>query len=257
MPALSPPERPSDTAFDTAQFESSFPAGIEHDYWTIARNGFVADAIRAARAAGAWSGGLIMEVGCGSGLVAKAMHDEGFPVRGVDLGTPTPIPGAAELITLGCEAKDLPDAERGEVELVLLPDVIEHLPDPPAFMAGLTQDFPNLQGIVVTVPARPELYSDYDRYYGHFRRYTPDMLRGHFDGAGFDMVACDYAFRGLYIAARLMQMANLPRQTTRKAPSFKALHKALAAGFRIEHALASPFPGLKGLSLIGIAKRRR
>ncbi len=257
MSALPSPDSSSDTAFDAAQFESSFPAGIEHDYWTIARNGFVADTIRAARAAGAWNGGLIMEVGCGSGLVTKAMHDEGFPVRGVDLGTPKPIPGAEALITLGCEAKNLPEAERLGVELVLLPDVIEHLPDPPAFMAGLAQDFPNLQGIVITVPARPELYSDYDRYYGHFRRYTPELVREHFDGAGFDTVSCHYAFRGLYVAARLLQMAKLPRQTTRKPPSIKVLHKALAAGFRLENALASPFPGLKGLSLIGLAKARR
>jgi hypothetical protein len=245
-----------ETAFDSAQFESSFPAGIEHDYWTIARNGFIADAIREARRQGAWGGGLIMEVGCGSGLVTKAMCDEGFPVRGVDLGAPSPIPGAEALLTLGVEARELPRDEREAVELALLPDVIEHLPDPPAFMESLTTDFPNLQGIIVTVPARPELYSDYDRYYGHFRRYTPEMVADHFDRAGFDCLSWSYAFRGLYLAARLMKLASLPRQTTRHAPRHKALHRALAAAFRAESLLAAPFPGMRGLSLIGIGKRR-
>jgi Methyltransferase domain len=246
----------AETAFDSAQFESSFPAGIEDDFWTIARNGFIADAIALAGAKGAWSGGPIMEVGCGSGLVTKAMHDAGFPVRGVDLGAPRPIPGAEGLLTLGVEAKDLPAAERAAVELVLLPDVIEHLPDPPAFMAELARVFPQLQGVIVTVPARPELYSDYDRYYGHFRRYTPELVAQHFDEAGFDCLERSYAFRGLYVAARLMQLANRPRKTTRRAPKWAAVHRAVAAGFRLESTLAAPFPGLRGLSLIGIGKRR-
>ncbi len=256
MTAIKAPDPGSDTAFNAAQFESSFPAGIEHDYWTIARNGFIADAIRHAGRTGVWGGGLIMEVGCGSGLVTKALHDEGFPVRGVDLGKPTPIPGAEGLLTLGVETARLPAAERRAVDLVLLPDVIEHLPHPAVFLAGLGADFPNLRGIVATVPARPELYSDYDRYYGHFRRYTPELLAAHFDEAGFDCQRWSYAFRGLYAAARLLQLANVPRKTTRKAPRLKVLHRALAAAFRAEDALAAPFPGLRGLSLIGIGRRR-
>jgi SAM-dependent methyltransferase len=246
----------AETAFDNAQFDSSFPPGIEQDYWTVARNGFIADAIARARAEGAWGGGLIMEVGCGSGLVTKAMHDLGLSVRGVDLGNPTPIPGAAGLLTLGTDAKDLPEAERLAVDLVLLPDVIEHLPDPAGFMGALPEAFPNLRGVIVTVPARPELYSDYDRYYGHFRRYTPELVGEHFHSAGFDCIEWSYAFRGLYMAARLMQLANLPRQTQRKAPRLPVLHKALAAAFRMESALAAPFPSMRGLSLIGIGKRR-
>jgi predicted TPR repeat methyltransferase len=256
MSALKAAEPAVETAFDSAQFDSSFPAGIEHDYWTVARNGFIADAIRHARTEGAWGGGLIMEVGCGSGLVTKALHDLGLSVRGVDLGQPTPIPGADGLLTLGAEAKDLPEAERSAVDLVLLPDVIEHLPDPAGFMAALPEAFPNLKGAIVTVPARPELYSDYDRYYGHFRRYTPELVAEHFDSAGFDCIEWSYAFRGLYAAARLMQLANLPRQTQRKAPRLPLLHKALAAAFRMENALAAPFPTIRGLSLIGIGKRR-
>lgn len=256
MSALKAADSSAETAFNSAQFDSSFPAGIENDYWTVARNGFIADAIRLARAEGAWNGGLIMEVGCGSGLVTKALHDMDLPVRGVDLGDPTPIPGAEGLLTLGTDARDLPEAERAAVDLVLLPDVIEHLPDPAGFMGALPDSFPNLRGVIVTVPARPELYSDYDRYYGHFRRYTPDLVAEHFDAAGFDCLNWSYAFRGLYLAARLMQLANLPRQTQRKAPRLPVLHKALAAAFRMENALAAPFPSLRGLSLIGIGKRR-
>jgi hypothetical protein len=256
MAALSSPDPFADTAFDSAQFESSFPAGIEHDYWTVARNAFIAEAIREAERRGTWNGGLIMEVGCGSGLVAKAMHDAGFPVRGVDLGTPTPIPGAEGLLTLGTAAEDLPAGEREAVEMVLLPDVIEHLPEPGRFMGDLPKAFPALKSVIVTVPARPELYSDYDRYYGHFRRYTPELLAEHFAEAGFDCMKWSYAFRGLYLAARLMQLANRPRQTTRQAPKWAALHRVIAAGFQAESALAAPFPGLRGLSLIGIGQRR-
>jgi hypothetical protein len=257
MTSAASSRRPTpETAFDSAQFESSFPPGIENDYWTIARNAFIADAIRLARAEGAWAGGPIMEVGCGSGLVTKALHDLGFPVRGVDLGKPEPIPGAETLLSLGIEAADLPLRQREAVELVLLPDVIEHLPEPAVFMAGLTQIFPRLMGLIVTVPARPELYSDYDRYYGHFRRYTPELVAAHFDAAGFATLSWSYAFRGLYLAARLMQTAGIRRQTTRQAPRFPLAHKALALAFRAEHRLVAPFPSARGLSLIGIARRR-
>jgi hypothetical protein len=40
---------------------------------------------------------------------------------------------------------------------------------------------------VVSVPARPDLFSEFDRIQGHRRRYLPDSLRAAFAGSGLEV----------------------------------------------------------------------
>ena len=75
------------------------------------------------------------------------------------------------------DARQLEVAQRNEVRTILLLDVIEHLEDPVAFLAELRSHFPALRHLLLTVPARQELFSNYDEFNGHFRRYDPALLR--------------------------------------------------------------------------------
>ena len=38
--------------------------------------------------------------------------------------------------------------------------------------------------VIVSVPALPDLYTEFDRIQGHRRRYRPETLRAAFDGSG-------------------------------------------------------------------------
>ncbi len=87
--------------------------------------------------------GEILDVGCGAGLLAEALAQAGFPVLGLD-AAPAAV-AAAEAHAMG---KGLPLRYRtGRIETLIAEqvtfpvitalEVIEHVPDPAAFLAAL------------------------------------------------------------------------------------------------------------------------
>jgi len=87
--------------------------------------------------------GEILDIGCGAGLLAEALARAGFPVLGLD-AAPAAI-AAAEAHALG---QDLPlryrtgrietlRAEGATFPAITALEVIEHVPDPAPFLAGL------------------------------------------------------------------------------------------------------------------------
>ena len=69
---------------------------------------------------------------------------------------------------------DLAEAMRN-ARLVLLMDVLEHVPDDFAFLSGLLAASAPGTDFLVTVPANPSFWSAHDESNGHYRRY--DMNR--------------------------------------------------------------------------------
>jgi hypothetical protein len=83
---------------------------------------------------------------------------------------------------------DLNQPPPGERELyagLLLLDVIEHLDDDRGTISRLAPLARPEALLVVSVPALPELFSEFDAIQGHRRRYLPETLRAAFDGTGF------------------------------------------------------------------------
>ena len=59
--------------------------------------------------------------------------------------------------------------------------MIEHLDDDAAALASLGRLVRPGGTLIVSVPALPELFSEFDQVQGHRRRYQPDDLRAAFD----------------------------------------------------------------------------
>lgn len=64
-------------------------------------------------------------------------------------------------------------------------DVLEHLDDPRQLLRGVKPALARGATGVVTVPAFPYLFSDWDRALGHRRRYTWSALTGLLEGEGY------------------------------------------------------------------------
>src|SRR5262249_55558202 len=68
-------------------------------------------------------------------------------------------------------------------DVVIALDVIEHLDDDRAAITCLGKLTKPGGLTIVSVPALPELFSDFDRVQGHRRRYLPDTLRQAFQSS--------------------------------------------------------------------------
>jgi len=66
-------------------------------------------------------------------------------------------------------------------------DVLEHIKNDEACLINLFHILKKEGRLFLYVPARPELYSRFDKYIGHHRRYTLDELRSRVINAGFSI----------------------------------------------------------------------
>jgi len=236
----------ADTTFSTEQYESSYPDGGEKHWWPLTRNRIVRSVILDGKGAGS----AILEVGCGRGFVVESLRSAGLDCSGVEAAEVDPVAGAAAFVRSSVHADQLPEAERRRYDTILLLDVIEHLPDTVGFLRGLVDAFPALSRVIVTVPARPELWSNYDAYFGHFRRYTRPMLVDLANELGWTVRRMSYFFHLLYLPAWLMAHVKGSRATrlTPPGPAMRAVHQLISLGMIADHYL---LPGrLVGTSLI-------
>lgn len=86
------------------------------------------------------------------------------------------------------------DTDFGDASFVTLMDVLEHQEDDRAFMADLAAKMAPGSILLLTVPAMPSLWSNWDSMLGHYRRYTKAMLRETVAPLPFEVVEQSYLF---------------------------------------------------------------
>jgi glycosyltransferase involved in cell wall biosynthesis len=91
---------------------------------------------------------------------------------------------------LAVEHLDLMDAKgfeahAGKFDTIVCLNVLEHVPDPMIALRNLFTALEPGGRAVIYVPQGPGLYSSLDEVLGHRCRYTPEMLRGELESAGF------------------------------------------------------------------------
>lgn len=121
----------------------------------------------------------ILDVGCGTGLLAERLRRRGFRVVGLDrvVGEHRGAP------TIRADAVRLPIND-GSVDVCLFLDVLEHVDDRAALAEARRVLRPGGLAIL-SVPAAPSVWSHRDRVAGHLRRYSRRGLVRVLSGAGF------------------------------------------------------------------------
>lgn len=240
----------TDTAFVAEQITDVYPPGIEDHFWTLARNRVVLREIRAAEARMGKLGRLL-EIGCGRGVVLKYLRDQGVDCDGVE---PSPIAPSSEIapnVRYGIDCFQIPAEERAGYDGLLLLDVLEHIAEPIDFLRQIRSAYPNARVLILTVPARSELWSNYDDYFGHLRRYSLRTLAAELRGADFADSHARYFFHALYLAMFVIKLLRGERSTTAHAPARPGLHRFIANCFAAEEWLV---PGaVPGTSIIARA----
>ena len=234
------------TEFDHNQFDLAYPPGIEHHYWQLARHRIILDELKRLGPTP-----KVLEVGCGCGLVVKYLRDRGVECRGAELSQAPVVDGAGDFVTVGIPAQELPEAERLGFDTLMLLDVIEHLPDPAGFIGDLLGAFPNVRNLLLTVPARQELWSNYDEFYGHLARYDLGMIDALSRELGWRVGVNRYFFRLLYPPARMIKSRSV--QITAPGACSRWLHRLIAGLAVAEYHLLPG--GLPGTSIISRLSR--
>lgn len=203
----------------------------------------------------------LLEVGCGTGFVLAHLRERRPELRlvGSDLYgeglefARERLPGV-ELVQL--DARDLPF--RDEFDVVGAFDVIEHVDEDVDVLRELrvaTRD-----GVMITVPQHPRLWSAVDDAGRHKRRYTRRELVGKLRAAGLEPV------RVTSFVTLLLPLLALSRLRDRSAADYdpaKELRIPRAANFAFERALDLERLAIRagaslpaGGSLLAVARRR-
>ncbi|WP_165064775.1 class I SAM-dependent methyltransferase [Paludisphaera rhizosphaerae] len=132
----------------------------------------------------------VLDAGCGWGVTLESLETAGYEAIGLDVSPQ--ILGRLDTPGRRLVEADLtqawPETSAPETfDAVLALDVIEHLDDDRAAVATLSGLVKAGGLLVVSVPAQPSLFSEFDSVQGHRRRYLPEGLRSAFDASGLSI----------------------------------------------------------------------
>lgn len=191
----------------------------------------------------------VLEVGCGWGINLQALENAGYQAAGLDISRQVldVLDGPGRLL-IEADLNAEPPADVKPYDALFALDVIEHLDDDRCGvrrLAGLLRP----GGLaVVSVPARPDLFSDFDRIQGHRRRYVPETLREAFDGSGLDILKIFWW--GAWMVPVLRRM-RAPRKRGRGSASMDYAHYLRVPPWPIPHLMSLAFALEKRRALNG------
>lgn len=132
-----------------------------------------------------------LDVGTGEGEFLVRLFRKGYEGVSVDVSEEALKRARAQLDAAGAGSIKTEHASLYELTgawpLVLCFEVLEHLDDDESAMVQLTRLVESGGRLVVTVPARPELWGPSDDLTGHVRRYTREELAGKLTAAGLSV----------------------------------------------------------------------
>jgi hypothetical protein len=246
-------------------------AGLRRHPWEVARARFfrrvLADAGLLDRPR------AILDVGAGDGYLAGevlASMPAGSTVTCLDPNyTDADLASYAAAARPGITFVRQPPDRRFDILMML--DVIEHVPDDRSFLGGLVaQSLAPGGQVLVSVPAWQSLFSAHDTALKHFRRYSPAACRALLADQGLEAVRSGGLFhsllfpRALTVAReKLLTLLGRPPVPPDNLGAWRGgalvssvLENALALDNALTHALVRGGVGLPGLSVWALCRVR-
>jgi SAM-dependent methyltransferase len=241
---------------DTELYDRFFDTEDRH-WWFVGRRRLVTDLLTRTQARG-----RILDLGCGTGGVLAHLGEFGTAL-GLD-----PAPEAAHY----CRRRDLPMVIGSGMDLPFAPasfdavlalDVIEHLDDDREAVRRLGSLLEPGGVLVVSVPALPAMFSEFDAVQGHRRRYLPGTLAEAFEGSGLRLDRTFWWGRWLVplLGRRRARTRSRPGETPADvyrrhlALPHPAVSRLLSLAFRLEQGPALRGVLRSGTSLFAAARR--
>lgn len=206
--------------------------------------------------------GLVVEGGIGSGRNLLEFQRLGYEVAGLEI-MPESVARARQIGISDVHLHDLTEPwpiAPGTARAVVMLDVLEHVPDPIRTLSYAVSALRDDGGVVITVPAYPRLYSEWDRQLGHFLRYTrTELLRqtaaaglqpvfeGHWNSFSVPAALVSRRLRGSDSASDGAVFPRVPRVLNQMLIGCAAVERFLSRRVRVP----------LGLSLVGVFVKTR
>jgi 2-polyprenyl-3-methyl-5-hydroxy-6-metoxy-1,4-benzoquinol methylase len=188
-------------------------------WWWRAREKLILKTLRTQQPPEGWK--KILDVGCGDGLLFDQLMPFG-EVEGVEpsaAAVSENSPHRSRIHTCPFDENFQPGKE---FNLILMLDVLEHIPDPAATLRRALALLAPAGILLVTLPAFNALWTNHDLLNQHVTRYTRRTFRALARQVGLDIQAERYFFQWLFplkLATRVLERAlNLQPRTPRLPP---------------------------------------
>ena len=252
----------------SAQFQLHAEIEDRH-WWFTARRDILRRLVRSVVPPGA--GNVVVDVGCGTGANLGALAAE-YKCVGIDTSPEAIRLASARFPAVefrqGVAPQDVSDV-LAKARLVLLTDVLEHVPDDFELFSSIFAATPPGTYFLVTVPADRSLWSRHDESFGHYRRYDLERFRQIWEGLPAEVLLTSYYNSRLHPLVKLVRWWNRRQGKATgaagtdfrlpAAPLNRLLSTVMAAeGQRLAGLLdlGGAKPYRSGVSLIALIKRR-
>lgn len=221
-------------------------------WWWRSREAAILEEIRRLRPAAGW--GRILDIGCGDGLFFGRLREFG-EVEGVEPDEAMLDPSGPYRNAIHAVPFDATFRPAHRFGLILLLDVLEHLPAPEEALRHAVSLLEPGGAVIITVPAFQQLWTRHDDLNHHLRRYTRNSFRTLAATAGLRIARERYLFQWLApvkLALRAVESLGAGRADTPAIPAIPPgpVNRFLTLVSKAEQAVAVRVPLPFGSSLM-------
>jgi SAM-dependent methyltransferase len=209
------------------------------------------------------SGCRFLEIGAGTGFIARALQTAGYKVAVGEIHL-SGLRYARDKGIMECYQFDLFDPPfENEFDAIGMFDVLEHLKDDEYALRQASKMLVPGGKLFITVPAHQWLWNRDDAIAAHKRRYNRKMLAQAVEVAGLRVLEIRYFFIFILPMLYLRHILNRDREGKvtmselhTEAHINPIINKVLLLLTRIENRLAGWLPDIAGGSLLCVAERK-
>lgn len=230
-------------------------------FWFCHRNQIILDTIK--KKCKGQRGTHIIELGAGSGIISRFLKSYGYRVSASDMyasGVKYFEDEVDNAFVFDMISDDIPCQYRGKYEIIVLSDVIEHLKEPIAVLRKVREFLAEDGFIVVTVPALKQLWTAYDEWGGHKKRYDKRNLVQELTNSNYHVEEVKYFMFVpailLFFQRKLRRSANSAEDSFRDELNISAfINKVMKIVMSVEYWVGKIIDYPFGSSLIAVGKK--
>jgi ubiquinone/menaquinone biosynthesis C-methylase UbiE len=194
----------------------------------------------------------VLEIGCGTGNVGSFLSRKDYSVTGCEFYREALKMGWPDFFKVQGDTNNLPFGENC-FDVVGLFDVIEHFHDDVSPLREAMRAVKKEGVVVITVPARKELWSYIDERAFHKRRYTKEMLSQIFSEVRLSPLFFEYMFMSLYFPMKYLRGED--KKTDNQFKINRLTNAIPRVTFNLERLISRFFPLPVGTSIIAVARK--